>query len=117
MKISKAFIAVVLSAQAVNCYNVNNERVFKDTIEKVRVQPVPVTDAPTTHYGPPNYWFNSNIHTFGNTGFFGGFHAAMAPLATLLIDEIAYEGENVRIKIAKNLRRLINKSEAKIVDM
>mmetsp|Transcript_42056 Transcript_42056/g.61696 ORF Transcript_42056/g.61696 Transcript_42056/m.61696 type:complete len:133 (+) Transcript_42056:113-511(+) len=26
------------------------------------------------------YWFNNKIHTFGNTGFFGGMHAAVAPL-------------------------------------
>eukprot|EP00978_Attheya_sp_CCMP212_P015267 scaffold39346_cov47-Attheya_sp.AAC.2 len=45
---------------------------------------------------PAEYWFNNKVHTFGNTGFFGGLHAAVAPLATGLIDRLAYKGFNVR---------------------
>ena len=45
---------------------------------------------------PTEYWFNNKIHTFGNTGFFGGFHAAVAPLVTGIIDSLAYKGFNVR---------------------
>ena len=40
-----------------------------------------------------DYWDRPDIHTFGNVGLGGGFHAAMAPLATKLIDEKAYGGE------------------------
>jgi hypothetical protein len=42
------------------------------------------------------YWFNSKIHTLGNTGFTGGLHAAMAPLATRMIDVLAYNGVDIR---------------------
>ena len=40
-----------------------------------------------------DYWDRPDIHTFGNVGLGGGFHAAMAPLATKIIDEKAYGGE------------------------
>lgn len=49
---------------------------------------------------PSEYWFNNRIHTFGNTGFYGGFHAAMAPFATNLIDTNAYGGVDVRNKVS-----------------
>lgn len=42
------------------------------------------------------YWFNSKIHTLGNTGFTGGLHAAMAPFATKVIDFFAYDGVDIR---------------------
>ena len=42
------------------------------------------------------YWFNSEIHSLGNTGFMGALHAALAPVATTLIDNLAYDGVNVR---------------------
>jgi hypothetical protein len=42
------------------------------------------------------YWFNSKIHSLGNTGFKGALHAALALVATSLIDNLAYDGVNVR---------------------
>ena len=45
---------------------------------------------------PKEYWFDSRIHTLGNTGFTGALHAAVAPLSTIIIDKIAYDGVNVR---------------------
>ncbi len=42
------------------------------------------------------YWFNEKIHTLGNTGFMGAVHAAMAPLATKMIDALAYDGVDIR---------------------
>jgi hypothetical protein len=42
------------------------------------------------------YWSDSRIHTFGNTGFLGALHAAMAPLSTKVIDMVAYDGQDVR---------------------
>ena len=40
--------------------------------------------------------FHPRIHNFGNTGFFGAVHAASAPLATKIIDLLAYDGRNMR---------------------
>jgi hypothetical protein len=51
------------------------------------------------HAESGEYWFDSRIHTFGNIGFWGAVHAAMAPLSTKLIDMIAYDGEDVRAKV------------------
>jgi len=65
--------------------------------------------------GPPKYWFHPKIHTFGNTGFLGAIHAALAPLVTKLIDFSAFFGENVRITIAKGLRQNIGK--ANVLDL
>lgn len=45
------------------------------------------------------YWFNPVIHTLGNTGVGGAFHAAMAPLSTYMIDAMAYEGKDIRRKV------------------
>lgn len=45
---------------------------------------------------PEEYWFDQRIHTLGNVGFFGGLHAAMAPVSTKLIDVFAYDGIEVR---------------------
>eukprot|EP00529_Nitzschia_sp_RCC80_P000663 CAMPEP_0113446016 /NCGR_PEP_ID=MMETSP0014_2-20120614/3485_1 /TAXON_ID=2857 /ORGANISM="Nitzschia sp." /LENGTH=376 /DNA_ID=CAMNT_0000337087 /DNA_START=1551 /DNA_END=2681 /DNA_ORIENTATION=- /assembly_acc=CAM_ASM_000159 len=67
------------------------------------------------------YWFDSRIHTFGNIGFWGGFHAALAPISTKLIDMIAYDGEDVRSKVANelsaNLSKNSRKAGAKVLDM
>ena len=54
---------------------------------------------------PSEYWFNNRIHTLGNTGFFGGMHAALAPFATKLIDDKAYNGVDLRALVSKTLRR------------
>lgn len=67
--------------------------------------------------GPKEYWYNPIIHTFGNTGFFGGLHAAVAPLFTKVIDISAYDGQPVREAIARDLRRIVGKSNARVVDL
>lgn len=46
-----------------------------------------------------------------------GFHAAAAPFATFLIDELAYDGIDVRAVIANDLREMVNKTNAYIVDL
>ena len=46
------------------------------------------------------YWDRPDIHTFGNTGVGGAFHAVVAPIATKIIDVRAYGGVDVR----KNVR-------------
>lgn len=45
------------------------------------------------------YWRDPRIHNLGNTGVGGGVHAAIAPLATWMIDEFAYGGVNVRRRV------------------
>lgn len=67
--------------------------------------------------GPKCYWFNNKIHTFGNTGIFGGLHAAVAPLFTKVIDISAYNGQPVREAIARDLRHLVGKSNARVADL
>ncbi|KAG7347769.1 methyltransferase type 11 domain containing protein [Nitzschia inconspicua] len=63
------------------------------------------------------YWFDSRIHTFGNVGFLGALHAAMAPLSTKVIDVVAYDGKDVRSMVAKKLAESARCSKAKILDM
>ena len=63
------------------------------------------------------YWFDSRIHTFGNTGFLGALHAAMAPISTKVIDMVAYDGQDVRAQVAKQLSKSVRSSQAKVLDM
>lgn len=51
---------------------------------------------------PVPYWYNPQIHTFGNIGLGGFFHALMAPLATAVIDRASYGGLDVR-KVAHDM--------------
>jgi ubiquinone/menaquinone biosynthesis C-methylase UbiE len=57
------------------------------------------------------YYYNPNIHNFGNIGFGGKIHAELAPLFTKLIDKTAYDGRDVRSEILKTYK---NK---KIIDL
>ena len=50
-----------------------------------------------------DYPFNPKIHTFGNIGLKGKFHAKMAPYVTKLIDYTAYSNKNVRNEVYKSL--------------
>jgi len=45
------------------------------------------------------YWRDPRVHNLGNAGIGGGIHAAMAPLATHVIDRIAYGGVDVRKRV------------------
>ena len=48
---------------------------------------------------PPDgyeYWNDPRIHNFGNTGFGGMIHARLAPFITKAIDNIAYDGRDIR---------------------
>lgn len=42
------------------------------------------------------YWYNPNIHNFGNTGNLGTIHALSTPLFTKIIDNTAYKGIDIR---------------------
>ena len=131
-------LAYILALVSVSAYNISNEqsKIFKNAIatslkkpparslkssatvsipQSGRVlDPLASTGALA---GPPNYWFHPKIHTFGNTGLLGGLHAAMAPFVTMLIDKAAYDGENVRDKIARHLRTAVGKEGANVVDL
>jgi hypothetical protein len=63
------------------------------------------------------YWFHPAIHTFGNVGFTGGVHSVAAPLATKIIDTLAYEGRSVREEIGEMLREKVGSENKKIIDM
>ncbi|CAJ1959807.1 unnamed protein product [Cylindrotheca closterium] len=98
------------------------QNVYKPTIDRLLqdqlvLNPIPATTTTTTtvvpvppvekeldaNAGPTDYWFHPKIHTFGNVGPLGAIHASVAPLATKLIDVAAYNGENVRDQIAREL--------------
>lgn len=51
------------------------------------------------------YWFDSRIHVFGNSGFWGAFHAAVAPLSTHWIDIVAYNGVDIRQRVRTMSKR------------
>lgn len=57
---------------------------------------LPVFDDETAATTTTEYWNDSRIHTLGNCGFMGAVHAAMAPLSTRLIDDVAYKGVDIR---------------------
>lgn len=67
------------------------------------------TEAPCKY----EYWDRPDIHTFGNTGVGGAIHAAMAPIATKIIDVKAYGGVDVRKNVSgseKNVLPSLNSS-------
>mgnify|MGYP006167763349 FL=1 len=45
------------------------------------------------------YYYNPNIHNFGNIGLGGKVHANLANQATKIIDNIRYNGKNIRSEI------------------
>ena len=47
----------------------------------------------------PPYARDHRIHNFGNTGLGGFVHAHLAPIATHVIDNLAYNGVNIRQQI------------------
>lgn len=57
---------------------------------------------------PSEYWFHNKIHSFGNTGFLGAVHAACAPIATKLIDLLAYDKINVRSVVSQELAKIVH---------
>jgi len=60
---------------------------------------------------PSEYWFHNKIHSFGNTGFLGAVHAACAPIATKLIDLLAYDRIDVRSVVSEELARIVNEKK------
>lgn len=50
-----------------------------------------------------HWWDNKIIHSFGNSGLGGRFHAEIAPLVTRMIDDVAYDGLDVRKDISNHI--------------
>jgi hypothetical protein len=61
-------------------------------------------DETTSKNYDDEYWYHPQIHTLGNAGIFGAIHAALAPLSTYIIDTVAYNGVDIRMKV----RTLLN---------
>uniref|UniRef100_A0A6C0KZX7 Methyltransferase domain-containing protein n=1 Tax=viral metagenome TaxID=1070528 RepID=A0A6C0KZX7_9ZZZZ len=57
-------------------------------------------------YTPYKYPYDPRIHNFGNVGLGGKFHASLARPITKVIDNAAYEGEDIREIIATTLKNL-----------
>ena len=45
------------------------------------------------------YYYNPDIHNFGNIGIGGKIHAELGPLFTKMIDNIQYDGRDIRSEI------------------
>ena len=63
---------------------------------------------------PPNdrWWYDQRIHNLGNIGLTGKIHAHMAKEATDLIDNVAYNGRNIRKELFSKIP-----PTAKVCDM
>ena len=75
---------------------------------------VPLAPSPADQRSPQGqpYWFDERIHSFGNIGLGGRFHAFCAPIATRVIDKLSYGGVNVRERVHASLP-----SDATILDL
>lgn len=88
------------------------------------IKPKPPARIATTHkrWGVDNnmedeYWYDSRIHTLGNHGFLGAVHAALAPVSTKMIDNLAYHGVDIRKQVAEELSSHYHKEKAKVLDL
>jgi SAM-dependent methyltransferase len=71
---------------------------YEPTTEHITAAPLEASGLP-----PPPYWFDPRIHNLGNAGLMGGFHAAVAPICTHLIDRLAYAGVDARKRIHQTI--------------
>ena len=60
--------------------------------------------------------FDARIHNFGNTGPLGQVHALIAPMATKIIDMVAYDGRDIRAELANRLADEYAR-DTRVVDM
>lgn len=61
--------------------------------------------------GAVPYYYNPKIHSLGNIGFGGKIHALAAPFARRIIDQISYNGVNIRRDIMSEY------SDYKVLDL
>ena len=57
-------------------------------------------------YTPYKYPYDPRIHNFGNVGIGGKFHANLARPITKVIDNAAYEGQDIREIIGSTLKKM-----------
>lgn len=57
-------------------------------------------------YTPYKYPYDPRIHNFGNVGIGGKFHANLARPITKVIDNAAYDGEDIREIIGSTLKKM-----------
>jgi hypothetical protein len=105
-KPTKAVVPDVLitGIESSNANTISNEKLLqvgKTMASQKFVKPRHATErkqwgVETDEFDGVEYWSDRRIHTFGNTGFLGALHAAMAPLSTKVIDMVAYDGQDVR---------------------
>jgi ubiquinone/menaquinone biosynthesis C-methylase UbiE len=140
MKLSALSLTLVLAANRVaigfRVGSDGNNDIMKKAVEDALLttevkSPISLADSPSKDASPPlqnkilgtevpcmfEYWSRPDIHTFGNMGLGGAVHAAMAPLATKIIDVKAYGGVDVRKNIAHELRTMVNRTGARVVDL
>ena len=48
------------------------------------------------------YWYNPQIHSLGNVGISGALHAALGALSSHVIDNVAYDGVDMRLQVSIN---------------
>ena len=63
-----------------------------------------------------NWYYDNRIHTFGNIGLGGKFHAFMAPHTSKIIDKISYNNVNVRLQSLYNCLPYTDSKNIKILD-
>lgn len=116
MKLSK-IVAFLMLPKTLAAYQVGQDGTrtdaFQRAIEKTThnsIKPLSssAADAIPRDQGPQQYWFHPQIHTFGNTGLLGGLHAFVAPIATKLIDVLAYSGASVREQVRQSVNNNVS---------
>jgi ubiquinone/menaquinone biosynthesis C-methylase UbiE len=136
MKLSAVSLAVVLanasrSALGFQVRPDGNDKMMQKAVEEALLTTVKAPEGASGEEFPPlrnqvlgtevpcmfEYWKRPDIHTFGNMGFGGALHAAMAPIATHIIDVKAYGGVDVRKSISHELRELVDKTGARVADL
>lgn len=75
--------------------SLNMQSLFKRWVVKEYIPRYNNSDGP--------WWDNKIIHSFGNSGIGGKFHAEAAPIVTYMIDDIAYGGLDVRKDISNHV--------------
>ena len=74
---------------------------------------------PLMKYKKP-YYYDDRIHNVGNIGIGGWLHATVSPFATKMIDDIRYDGYNIREEIIDRYVNDFNskfKNRPKIIDL
>lgn len=85
-----------LSSNTIEAKSVQGIKLYENAAEEISM----LMDLSSKKKAATEYWSDQRIHTLGNTGFLGAFHAAVATLSTKVIDDLAYRGMDVRGKVS-----------------